>query len=181
MTRVRLVAAAALLLAVGAVAGALGRGLVRSPAPASAAAVSPAVTAGAADAHVIDMTKATGVACGPPLKPGKAHPDWVLSQIFTVHDGGGNAYLLGWQILPYQGARTYSFGAAGNVLALQPPGGGRPLGIGTGSVTFGGTGESGTVRAVVRLTAGGSISVTGSWACTVPAPAPPVPSATGHK
>ena len=114
--------------------------------------------------RAIDMNKATGVSCRPPVPPGPAHPDTVLAQIFDVHDCDKTAYLLGWQIVPYRGVGTYSFGAGGNLLALQPPTGGRPLGYGKGTVTFVGNSGSGTVRVLVKLAAGGTLTVGGTWA-----------------
>ena len=114
----------------------------------------------------IDMSTATGVVCGPPSPPGRAHPDPLLAQIFTVHDAKHTAYQLGWQIVPYNGDnRSYQFGTAGNILALETPAGGSPLGFGKGTVTFLGKATTGTLNAVVTLTAGGSLTIGGSWHC----------------
>jgi hypothetical protein len=99
----------------------------------------------------IDMSTATGVVCGPPSPPGRAHPDPLLAQIFTVPYNGDN--------------RSYQFGTAGNILALETPAGGRPLGFGKGTVTFLGKATTGTLNAVVTLTTGGSLTVGGSWHC----------------
>jgi hypothetical protein len=115
------------------------------------------------------MSQATGVVCGPPAAPGPGHPDPLLSQLFNVRDGArSSSYLLGWQIVPFHGAgRSYRLGAGGNLLALEPPTGGRPVGFGKGTVTFGRNSEAGAVNAVVTLTAGGTISIGGSWTCVV--------------
>jgi hypothetical protein len=98
-----------------------------------------------------------------PVHPGRGHPDTLVSQIFNVRDNQRNPYLVGWQIVPYQGARTYSFGTGGNLLALEPPTGGKPLGFGIGTVTFSGNADAGTVHALVKLRAGGTLNVTGNW------------------
>jgi len=178
-----------LLVGVGVLAGVMVRGNAGPAATPGAAAGAPSASAtpsaagapsaaGPANANgaaalsgprVIDMTKATGTSCRPPVSPGKGHPDTLLSQVFNVSDSRRTTYLLGWQIVPYQGARTYSFGAAGNLLALEPPTGGRPLGFGTGTVTFSGKAGAGTVHATVRLRAGGTVTVKGNWACLTPA------------
>jgi hypothetical protein len=89
----------------------------------------------------------------------------VLAQLFNVRDNKNAAYLLGWQVVPYRGAGTYVFGTAGNILAVEPPTGGRPLGFGKGTVTFKAGSGSGTVRATITLTAGGAVEVKGAWAC----------------
>jgi hypothetical protein len=134
------------------------------------------------DASAIAMGDATGATCGPVAAPGVGHPDPLLSQLFNVHDGAGTAYLLGWQIVPFRGSgRTYRFGTGGNLLALEPPTGGRPVGFGQGTVTFTGSADAGTIDAVLKLTAGGSLTVGGSWTCAtgtsastvVPTSAPP--------
>lgn len=116
-------------------------------------------------ADAIDMSQATGVECRPPAAPGPAHTDRVLAQLFSVHDGRHSAYLLGWQVVPYRGPGTYKFATAGNLLALEPPAGGRPLGFGKGTVTVFGGSESGTVDAVVALKSGVTIKVDGTWIC----------------
>ena len=118
-------------------------------------------------ANVIDMNLATGVECRPPAAPGPAHPDRVLAQLFNVHDGRHTSYLLGWQVVPYRGPGTYKFATAGNLLALEPPAGGRPLGFGKGTVTFFGGSDSGTVDAVVSLKSGVTLKVDGTWICVV--------------
>ena len=124
-----------------------------------------------APAPAIDMTNAVGVDCGPPVAPGLGHPDPLLAQDFTVAAAHGS-YTLGWEIVPYRGAkRSYSLGTSGNLLALEPATGGRPVGYGKGIVTFGATSASGTVTAVVTLNAGGSLTVGGSWSCKI-APLP---------
>lgn len=121
---------------------------------------------------VIDMSGAVGVDCGPPAAPGLGHPDPLLAQDFTVHDSAGHAYTLGWEIVPYRGtARSYRFGASGNLLALEPVTGGRPVGYGSGTVTFGATSTVGKIKAVITLNAGGSLTVGGSWTCTTGASA----------
>ena len=120
-------------------------------------------------AAAIDMSQATGVECRPPVAPGPAHPDRVLAQLFNVRDGRHSAYLLGWQIVPYRGPGTYKFATAGNLLALQPPAGGRPLGFGKGTVTFFGGSESGTVDAAVALKSGATLKVDGTWICATAA------------
>jgi hypothetical protein len=170
-----------LLVGIGVLVGVVARGNAGPAAapgvPSSAATPSAAGTPNAAGPvypvgavasgpRVIDMAKATGTSCRPPVSPGKGHPDTLLSQVFSVSDSHRTTYLLGWQIVPYKGARTYAFGAAGNLLALEPPTGGRPLGFGSGTVTFTGKAVAGTVHATVRLTAGGSVTVTGKWACS---------------
>jgi hypothetical protein len=117
----------------------------------------------------IDMSKAIGVVCGPPAAPGPAHPHPLLSQLFNVQDASRASYLLGWQIVPFNGAgRSYRFGTGGNLLALEPPTGGSPVGFGKGTVTFGRNADAGDVNAVVTLTAGGTISIGGSWTCVIP-------------
>jgi hypothetical protein len=173
------IAGALLLLGAGVFAGVMLRGnAVPAATPSAAGTPSAASTSSAASpvnvpgsgaavgAMVIDMTKATGESCRGPVSPGRGHPDRLLSQVFSVRDGRQNAYLLGWQIVPYRGARTYSLGTAGNLLALEPPTGGAPLGFGSGTVTISGKTDTGTVHARVRLTAGGTLSVTGSWVCS---------------
>jgi hypothetical protein len=122
------------------------------------------------------MAKATGVTCGPPVPPGPAHPSPVLAQIFNVEDSAHKTYLLGWQIVPYNGIGTYTFQASGNIVALEPPAGGRPLGFGTGSVTFSGGADTGTVQALVKLDAGGTVSIAGAWTCTVAGQTEPTPT-----
>jgi hypothetical protein len=121
----------------------------------------------------IDMSKAIGVVCGPPAAPGPGHPDPLLSQLFNVQDPTRSSYLLGWQIVPFHGAgRSYRFGTGGNLLALEPPTGGDPVGFGKGTVTFGHNADSGAVNAVVTLTAGGKIAIGGTWTCVVPSSTP---------
>ncbi len=116
----------------------------------------------------IDMSQATGFACGAPVAPGPGHPDTLLSQVFHAHNASGTAYVVGWQIVPFRGTgRSYRFGAPGNLLALQPSTGGPPLGYGTGTVTFGSSSFAGTVDAVVKLKTGTSLTLHGSWRCVV--------------
>jgi hypothetical protein len=118
-----------------------------------------------AASRAIDMAAAVGVSCGAPVAPGPAHPDPLLSQIFTVR-AAKTTYTLGWQIVPFQGAgRTYRFATGGNLLALEPTIGGRPVGFGRGTVTFGAKTDAGTIDAVITLKSGGSLSVTGRWRC----------------
>jgi hypothetical protein len=117
------------------------------------------------DSSAIDMTTATGIDCGPAVTPGPAHPDSLLSEIFSVRSAGVT-YTLGWQIVPYRGPdRSYQFGTGGNLLALEPVTGGRPLGYGKGTVTFRAGPAAGTIDAVITLKAGGSLIVAGSWTC----------------
>ena len=113
----------------------------------------------------IEMSHATGLACRPPVPPGPAHPDPVLEQVFNVRSSDKASYLLGWDIVPYRGIGTYRFGTDGDVLALEPPAGGRPVGYGTGTITFIGRSSSGTVRALVKLKAGGALDIRGTWVC----------------
>ena len=96
---------------------------------------------------------------------GPAHPDPVLEQVFNVRSSDKASYLLGWDIVPYRGIGTYRFGTDGDVLALEPPAGGRPVGYGTGTITFIGRSSSGTVRALVKLKAGGALDIRGTWVC----------------
>jgi hypothetical protein len=114
----------------------------------------------------IDMSQATGFACGAPVAPGAGHPESLLSQVFDAHDAGGTAYVVGWQIVPFRGVRrSYRFGSPGNLLALQPATGGTPLGYGTGTVTYGASTVAGTIDAVVKLKTGKSLTLRGSWRC----------------
>jgi hypothetical protein len=129
--------------------------------------------------RAIDMTTATGVSCGAPVAPGPAHPNTLLSQIFNVRSSR-TTYTLGWQIVPFQGAdRSYRFATGGNLLALEPAIGGRPVGFGTGTVTFGANTGTGTIDAVITMRSGGSLTVSGRWRCqsesstTTPAPSGP--------
>jgi hypothetical protein len=155
-----ILAGAVVVVVVGVVAGNALRGKQTGGSAPPGASGTPAAT------YAINMTKATGVTCGPPVGPGPAHPDTVLAQLFNVQDNRHTAYLLGWQIVPYNGIGTYAF-TSGNILALEPPTGGRPVGFGTGSVTFDGDATTGTVQALVKLTAGGTLSVDGHWTCSV--------------
>ena len=131
-------------------------------------------------ATTIAMGRATALDCGQPVAPGTAHPEPILSELFSV-GAGAKTYTLGWQIIPFRGAaRTYTFGQGGNLLALEPETGGRPLGYGTGTLTFGATTEKGTIEATVALRAGGSVAVRGSWDCThVNTPSSSVPTTPG--
>jgi hypothetical protein len=116
----------------------------------------------------IAMADATGASCRPPVAPGPGHPSTLLSELFNVH-AGSTAYLLGWQVLPFSGdGRTYRFGSAGNLLALEPPTGGTPVGYGKGTVTVGSSPEVGTIDATVTLKSGKTLAVQGAWSCTVP-------------
>jgi hypothetical protein len=153
-----ILAGAVVVIVVGVVAGNALRGSQTGASPGSSP--TPAAT------YAINMSAATGVTCGPAVGPGPAHPDTVLAQLFNVQDNRHTAYLLGWQIVPYNGIGTYSF-KSGNILALEPPTGGRPLGFGTGTVSFDGQAASGSVQALVTLTAGGTVSIDGHWNCTV--------------
>jgi hypothetical protein len=168
-----MIAGALLLVAIGVFAGVMVSGNA-GPAgtPNAGGSLNASGSAGPAGARLIDTSKATGSSCRPPVHPGRGHPDTLVSQIFNVRDNQRNPYLLGWQILPYQGARTYSFGTGGNLLALEPPTGGRPLGFGIGTVTFSGNGDAGTVHALVKLRAGGTLNVTGNWVCAIPGQTP---------
>jgi len=129
----------------------------------------------------IDMSRATGLACGAPVAPGAGHPNPLLSQVFNVHDATGTAYVVGWQIDPFRGTRrSYRFGTPGNLLALEPATGGPPLGYGTGTVTFGASPEAGTVDAVITRKTGRSLTVRGSWRCvSVATSIPPTTAAAG--
>jgi hypothetical protein len=121
-----------------------------------------------ASSEGIDMRTAVSVDCGTPVAPGPEHPDALLAQIFNVHTTRG-AYTLGWQIIPFHGAsRTYRFATAGNILALEPLTGGKPVGYGKGSITFGPTTESGTISAVITLKHAGTLDVGGPWRCSAP-------------
>jgi hypothetical protein len=120
---------------------------------------------GTGNVPVIEMNQATAVACRPPVAPGPGHPDPLLSQEFNVADPSHSAYLLGWQILPYHGAGTYKLATAGNLLALEPLTGGRPLGYGSGTVTISGNPASGSVHASVALKSGKTLGVEGFWTC----------------
>jgi hypothetical protein len=112
------------------------------------------------------MAQASGVACAAPVPPGPGHRDTVLSRVFNVHSGSDAAYLLGWQIVPYRGAGTYTLGQDGNLMALQPPAGGQALGFGRGTITVTGTSQTGSVNAAIKLSSGGMLSVTGTWTCS---------------
>ena len=127
----------------------------------------------------IDMSRASGVACGTPVAPGAGHPNTLLSEVFNVHDATGTAYVVGWQIDPFRGTRrTYRFGIPGDILALEPATGGPPLGFGTGTVTFRASSEAGTVDAVIKLKTGRSLTVWGSWHCVVAATSIPPTTTT---
>lgn len=127
----------------------------------------------------IDMSRATGFACGAPVAPGPGHPDTLLSQVFNVRDKAGQPYVVGWQIVPFRGVgRSYRFGTPGNLIALEPSTGGAPLGYGKGTVTFRTSAEAGTVDAVITLKAGGSLTVSGSWRCTATSSTTTLPTAS---
>jgi hypothetical protein len=114
----------------------------------------------------IDLSTAKSLDCKDPSPAGAQHPDAVLARLFTVTDQTHTAYTLGWQIVPYGGpARTYQFGKAGNLLALEPAAGGRPLGYGSGTVTIAATPDTGSINASIALKAGGSLAVRGTWRC----------------
>jgi hypothetical protein len=71
--------------------------------------------------------------------------------------------------------RTYVFGTGGDLIALQPATGGRPLGYGTGTVTFAAGADRGTISAVIKLQGARTVSIAGSWHCASsggPAPKP---------
>jgi hypothetical protein len=155
-----ILAGAVVVIVVGVVAGNALRGTQTGGSTPGGSSPTPAVT------YAINMSTATGVTCGPPVAPGPAHPDTTLAQLFNVQDNRHTGYLLGWQIVPYNGIGTYAF-KSGDILALEPPTGGRPLGFGSGTVTFDAGAVSGSVQAVVKLTAGGTVSVGGHWNCVV--------------
>jgi hypothetical protein len=157
--RIIMAAAGLLLLGAGLAIGATWLG---KAGPASSAAARRPATG---NIPVIEMNQATAVACRPPVAPGPGHPDPLLSQEFNVADDSHSAYLLGWQILPYRGAGTYKLATAGNLLALEPATGGRPLGYGNGTVTISGNPASGSVHASVALKSGRTLGVEGSWTC----------------
>ena len=114
----------------------------------------------------IDMAKATGVGCKPPIAPGKGHPQVVVARVFNAQDSKSVAYMVGWQVVPYDGPnRTYKLDPTDNLLALQPATGGAPLGYGAGTVTFANSADSGTIDATVALKMGGTVAVTGAWHC----------------
>jgi NADPH-dependent curcumin reductase CurA len=113
----------------------------------------------------IDMHDASPEACAAPIAPGKGHADTTVSQIFHVTDSTKAQYLLGWQVVPYDGAHTYSVGASGALVALEPPTSGKPLGFGVGSLTFTGNGTAGSIDATVKLDSGATVRVTGKWSC----------------
>jgi hypothetical protein len=114
----------------------------------------------------IDMSSATSIQCLGPVAPGPAHPRPLVVQLFNVKDSKHTTYQLGWQVVPYKGAGTYTFASSGNLLALEPPTGGHVLGYGKGTVTFIGSASSGTVHAKVKLKSGGTLAVSGSWLCS---------------
>jgi hypothetical protein len=117
-------------------------------------------------APAIEMSRATSAGCNPPSSPGSGHPDPLVARVFNVTDSTGAPYLLGWQIVPYRGpSRSYTFGTGGNLLALQPATGGRPLGYGTGTVTFTESADAGTIKATITLKGNHTVSVSGSWHC----------------
>ncbi len=122
-------------------------------------------TTSSGSAFAIDMTKATQVACPPPAGVSTRNAKPVLAAVFDVHDGG-TPYVLGWQIIPYLGAsRTYRLGVPGDLLVLAGTNN-SPLGFGTGTFTLGSTPYAGSLHAVIKLTAGGSLTIGGSWRCT---------------
>ena len=153
-----------------------GRGVVRHPqqtvrsrtAATEEPGSAPTTVGQAAPGLSIDMSQATGETCKPPAAPGPGHPDVVLAQVFRARAATGTSYLLGWQIVPYRGLGTYTLGKAGNLMALEPPAGGRPLGFGKGTVTFIGSYDAGTVDARVALSGGRTLRVGGTWACSAP-------------
>ncbi|HVC70016.1 MAG TPA: hypothetical protein VNC61_07090 [Acidimicrobiales bacterium] len=123
-------------------------------------------TTAPARAPGIDMSRATGFACGAPVPPGPGHPQTLLSQVFNASGAGGTAYIVGWQIVPFRGTRrSYQFGVPGNLLALQPATGGPPLGYGKGTVTYGPSTDAGTINAVVTLKTGKAVTLQGLWHC----------------
>ncbi len=162
-----LVAAAALAL-IAVVVWRVSGGSTATKAPTTTTATSATSVSSPAPAGVetVNMAQATGVDCRTPVAPGKAHPNWVLAQVFAVHDSAGRSYLLGWQIVPYRAAeRSYRFGSGGDVLALEPAAGGLPLGYGKGTVTVSDKTDAGELHAVVKLKAGPSVVLSGAWEC----------------
>jgi hypothetical protein len=159
----------ALLLALSVAVGVAGTLAVvhlfpdRTSAPTSAT-----VPSGITNDMAIDMSGATATACPAPVRPGAAHPQTVLSQVFTVHDEQHRAYTLGWEIIPYRGPNhTYRLGQAGNLLALESASGGSLLGYGSGMLTVGPAYDTGSVRATVTLADDTVVPVTGAWHCRV--------------
>jgi hypothetical protein len=115
---------------------------------------------------VVDMRQAKGELCQPPVAPGPGHPKRLVYELFNVNVGRNTQYLLGWQIVPWHGVGTYNFATSGNLLAIEPATGGRPLGYGQGTVQFKDDAQAGTVAAVVPLKSGGALRVSGPWTCS---------------
>jgi hypothetical protein len=114
----------------------------------------------------LDLGSARTLSCPAAIPAAKRHPEAVLTRVFAVTGPKQASYTLGWQLVPFRGPdRTYQLGKDGNLLALQPVGGGKPLGYGTGAVTVSGNPNAGTIDAVVRLTTGRKIAVHGAWRC----------------
>lgn len=123
-------------------------------------------SSGAAGGARIDVADATAVDCPKVAPPGAGHPSPVLSQLFSVKSTAGTGYLLGWEIVPYKSSTTtYRLGSPGAILALEPAAGGRPVGYGTGSLTFAGGTTAGSIDATITLKSGGSLAVSGQWTC----------------
>lgn len=157
----------AVLAAVLAIGGAGGAVLARPRGAPRATHASHALPkgAGAAKVHVIDMHRAVPKLCRGPVAPGNGHPQVVLSQMFNVTDDVAAPYLLGWQLVPYHGAGAYRLGTGGNLMALEPPSSGAPLGFATGTLIVGANGTSGVVDASVKLATGAVVRVSGPWSC----------------
>jgi hypothetical protein len=114
----------------------------------------------------LDVGSARTLSCPAAIPAAKGHPEAVLTRIFAARGPKHASYTLGWQLVPFRGtARTYRLGHDGNLLALQPDGGGKPLGYGTGTVTVSGDPRAGTIDAVVKLTSGHTLTVRGPWRC----------------
>jgi hypothetical protein len=139
----------------------------------------------ARSAPAIDMATATSSGCRPATGPGAGHPDPLVARVFNVTDAAATAYLVGWQIVPYRGPkRSYTFGTGGNVIALQPATGGKPLGYGTGTVTFAANADAGTLDVAIKLKDRQTVKISGAWHCSAPsAPVvttPTAPSGAGQ-
>jgi hypothetical protein len=114
----------------------------------------------------LDLSSARTLSCPTAIPAAKRHPQPVLTRVFAVHGPERANYTLGWQLVPFRGpGRTYQLGQDGNLLALQPAGGGKPLGYGTGDVAVSGDPQTGTIDAVVHLASGRRITVHGTWRC----------------
>jgi hypothetical protein len=115
----------------------------------------------------IDVQHAEPATCPTPISPGKGHADPVLTMTLHVIDNKHNRYLLGWQIVPYRGPRTYTLDQKGGaLLALEPATTGTPLGFGTGTLTVAANSTNGSIDATVPLIGGGTARIAGRWQCT---------------